>query len=88
MFPGRTKAMMELMQRRFVRNLKLRCRVEYKNCYKHYTEDLPLMKRVMSTAVGSIISCYQRTVQKVLPTSFLLLSRTEKQQVELFSVAS
>lgn len=47
MFPGRTKAMRESMQRRFALDLKLRCRTEYENCYKHYSSDLPLMKRAM-----------------------------------------
>ncbi|XP_052692508.1 uncharacterized protein LOC128170776 [Crassostrea angulata] len=84
MFPGRTKAMRESMQRRFALDLKLNCRTEYENCYKHYSGEIPLMKRAMSTAVRSIISCYQGQCGK----SFLLLSRTQKQQVELFSVAS
>uniref|UniRef100_K1P1X3 Uncharacterized protein n=1 Tax=Magallana gigas TaxID=29159 RepID=K1P1X3_MAGGI len=47
MFPGRTKAMRESMQRRFALDLKLRCRTEYENCYKHYSSDLPLIKRAM-----------------------------------------
>uniref|UniRef100_K1Q8E3 Mutator-like transposase domain-containing protein n=1 Tax=Magallana gigas TaxID=29159 RepID=K1Q8E3_MAGGI len=44
MFPGRTKAMRESMQRRFALDLKLRCRTEYENCFKHFSSDLPLMK--------------------------------------------
>lgn len=58
-FPGRTKAIRESMQRRFTLGLKLRCRTEYENCYKQYSGDLSLMKQAMSTAVGSIIICYQ-----------------------------
>lgn len=59
MFPGRTKADRESVQKRFAQDLKMRCRSEYENAYDHYGGDIRKLTRAMSYAVDSILTCYR-----------------------------
>uniref|UniRef100_K1PHR3 Uncharacterized protein n=1 Tax=Magallana gigas TaxID=29159 RepID=K1PHR3_MAGGI len=52
--------MRESVQRRFALDLKLRCRTEYENCFKHFPSDLITFDEMSHVnSVLSIISCYQ-----------------------------